>query len=116
MDQEKFLEQEDKNPELEEQLMEEVDGETDDERIKADLLEFAQLFPEAAAHPEDIPDVVWAAVRQGHTLTGAWAAWMIDQLKRRKAPQHTPFPSTGSMRSAGSARPKRDAFLEGLDG
>ncbi len=116
MKEEKFLEQEDKDMELEDQLMEEADSEAADERMQADLQEFAQLFPEAAAHPEDIPEVVWAAVRQGHTLTGAWAAWMIAQLKRRKAPAHTPFPSTGSMRSAGSAHPKRDAFLEGLDG
>lgn len=113
MKKDEILEQEHEDMELEDQLLDELDREDPDDRIRADLKEFAQLFPQAAESPEDIPDVVWDAVRAGHTLTGAWAAWAIAQLTAKRPQAHQPFPSTGSMRSAGSAHPKRDAFLEG---
>ena len=93
----------------EEETQEERD--TAAEAVMADLREFATLFPEAAAHPEAIPQEVWAAVREGHSLTGAWSRWALDQKPQKE--KRLPFPSTGSMRSQGFGPKKRDPFLEG---
>lgn len=95
-------------------------------RMAADLREFQDTFPEAAQNPQSIPPEVWAEVRNGRSLVGAYARYHEAQVKaaaqeevQRAAAQRQNAEnagrSMGSMRSAGSGTGPRDPFLEGWD-
>lgn len=80
-----------------------------DLRMKADLRNFMQSFPEAANDPWSIPKEVWNMARSAGSLTSAYRAW--SQALRRNADNAAR--SAGSMRSAGSGSGPVDPFLEG---
>lgn len=96
------------------------------ERRRSDIAEFQRNFPDAAKEPDKIPPEVWAAVRQGESLSMAYAKYAIQQAKTAlNAAEHKAASnqqnqknagrSTGSMRTAGSEHKSRDPFLEGWD-
>lgn len=95
-----------------------------DVRMQADLREFREVFPEAAADPASIPQGVWTEVRNGRSLVGAYAKYHEAQAKadaetaaQRAAAQRqnaeNAARSAGSMRSAGADAESKDPFLEG---
>lgn len=95
-----------------------------DARMQADLREFREIFPAAAADPASIPQEVWAEVRSGRSLVGAYAGYHEAQARaaaeaeeQRAAAQRqnaeNAARSTGSMRSAGAETASKDPFLEG---
>lgn len=95
-----------------------------DARMQADLREFREVFPEAAADPASIPKEVWAEVRGGRSLVGAYAKYHEAQVRadveaeeQRAAAQRqnaeNAARSAGSMRSAGADAASKDPFLEG---
>lgn len=94
-----------------------------DARMQADLLEFREVFPGAAADPASIPKEVWEAVRNGRTLVAAYAkyqeAQMAAESARRAAVEEknrqNAALAVGSMRSAGENAGGKDPFLEGWD-
>ena len=82
------------------------------------------MFPEAAADPASIPKEVWAEVRGGRSLVGAYAKYHEAQVRadveaeeQRAAAQRqnaeNAARSAGSMRSAGADAASKDPFLEG---
>ena len=77
------------------------------ERTDDELREFAAAFPDqfAAARedPGSLPGEVWDRVRDGMTLTAAYARYALDSRDR----------SAGSMASAGRDGGGSDGFLEG---
>lgn len=99
-------------------------------KIRSDLQEFAAAFPEvykqAENDPQTIPQGVWAEVRNGLSLTAAYAKYAVEaaraeasaakeaaktaDLNRKNSER-----STGSMQSAGNENRQKDAFLEGWD-
>lgn len=95
-----------------------------DARMQADLREFREVFPDAAADPASIPKEVWAEVRGGRSLVGAYARYHeakvradADAAAQKAAAQRqnaeNAARSAGSMRSAGAEAASRDPFLEG---
>ncbi len=94
----------------------------EEDRRRADLQEFAETFPEAAQDPRSIPQEVWNEVRQGRSLVGAYARYLLsrresEDRQRRDTDRwnaDTAARSTGSMRSAESGLGGRDAFLQGF--
>lgn len=94
-----------------------------DARMQADLREFREVFPGAAADPASIPKEVWEAVRNGRTLVAAYAkyqeAQMAAESARRAAVEEknrqNAALTVGSMRSAGENAGGKDPFLEGWD-
>lgn len=94
-----------------------------DERMRRDLQEFRDVFPEAAKDPASIPKEVWEAVRNGRTLVAAYAkyqeAQMAAESARRAAVEEknrqNAALAVGSMRSAGENAGGKDPFLEGWD-
>lgn len=94
-----------------------------DARMQADLREFREVFPEAARDPASIPPEVWAAVRDGRTLVGAYAAYSQragqeaaareEALRVQQARNEAA--STGSMRSQDGGKGPKDPFAEGFD-
>lgn len=84
-------------------------------RVQADLRTFAAAFPEAARDPASIPGAVWGMVRQGRTLTDAYAAFRAVRERAGRQNARSAFRSAGSMRSAGSGAGPRDPFLEGWE-
>ena len=96
------------------------------EKRRADIAEFQRNFPEAAKEPDKIPPEVWAAVRQGQSLSMAYAKYSIRQARQARATaehkvasaeqnQKNAIRSSGSMRTAGNEHKSRDPFLEGWD-
>lgn len=94
----------------------------DQARLQADMQEFAELFPELAKDPRGIPQEVWAQVRQGRSLLGAYIRCLLarqggGEARRQEMDRWnagTAARSTGSMRSAESGLSGRDAFLQGF--
>ena len=97
-----------------------------EKRRKSDIAEFQRNFPDAAKEPDKIPPEVWAAVRNGESLSLAYAKYSIKQAQEaRKAAEHKAASSeqnqrnasrsSGSMKSAGNEHTSRDPFLEGWD-
>lgn len=97
-----------------------------EEKRRADIAEFQRNFPEAAKEPDKIPPEVWAAVRQGQSLSMAYAKYSIKQAQEaRDAAEHkaasteqnrkNTMRSSGSMKTAGNEHKSRDPFLEGWD-
>lgn len=92
------------------------------DRRRADLLEFAELFPEMAQDPQSIPQEVWDEVRRGRSLVGAYVRYLLgrreggDRYRRETDRRNadTAARSTGSMRSAESGLGGRDPFLQGF--
>lgn len=93
-------------------------------RRQADIREFLETFPEAAQDPQSIPQEVWAAVRSGRSLVGAYAAYAQNQA-REAAEQAAAAAvqqqnlqnaerSAGSMRTSG-ANSRKDPFMEGFE-
>ena len=74
---------------------------------QADVREFWETFPEAARNPQSIPPEVWAEVRRGRTLMGAYARYSRQQAAGAAC-------STGSMRTTESGLGGRDPFLSGF--
>ena len=102
------------------------DGE---DRVKNDLAQFAQAFPEvyeqAKSDKKAIPDSVWKDVNAGMPLTAAYARYAVAKANEeaRAASQSAEaeaqnrknaLRSTGSMRSAGSDTRSSDPFLDGF--
>ena len=85
------------------------------EKYLRDLRTFAAAFPEAARDPASIPGAVWGMVRQGRTLTDAYAAFRAVRERAGRQNARSAFRSAGSMRSAGSGAGPRDPFLEGWE-
>lgn len=90
-------------------------GDGAEARVQADLRTFAAAFPEAARDPASIPGAVWGMVRQGRTLTDAYAAFRAVRERAGRQNARSAFRSAGSMRSAGSGAGPRDPFLEGWE-
>lgn len=95
-------------------------------RVAADLQEFREVFPEAAQDPQSIPPEVWAEVRAGRTLVGAYARYSAGQARQAEAQaqaeaqilkqnENNASRTVGSMRSAGANNAAKDPFLEGWD-
>ena len=95
-----------------------------EEARTADLQRFAQLFPDAAAKPDTIPQPVWDQVNQGDTLAFAYQGYALNQANARiaeleqqlasfKQNETNQNRSTGSMGSAGNDLESKDAFLAG---
>ena len=82
-------------------------------RREEDLDAFARLFPEAARDPDSIPQAVWDAVRQGASLSLAYALHQLSQSRQGWQSQQNAARSTGSMSSSGADRRNTDPFLEG---
>ena len=55
----------------------------DAEKIRADIAHFEELFPEVK--PEEIPNEVWQAVEAGESLTGAYAVFFVETLRKKEA-------------------------------
>lgn len=104
--------------------------EGEEARVQRDVAEFAKAFPEvyeaSRKDPGAIPDSVWEAVRDGLSLTAAYAKYAVDQagLAAREAQAQARAAeqghknarrSTGSMTSAGSGVKNTDAFAAGFD-
>ena len=102
------------------------DGE---DRVKNDLAQFAQAFPEvyeqAKSDKKAIPDSVWKDVNAGMPLTAAYARYAVAKANEeaKAASQRAEaaaqnrknaLRSTGSMRSAGSDTRSSDPFLDGF--
>lgn len=99
------------------------------EKVKADLDEFKNAFPEifeqARTNPDAIPKSVWDEVKSGKlSLTAAYSRYAVakaqesvkaanDKAEAIGQNQKNAERSSGSMKSAGSARAK-DAFLDGF--
>lgn len=94
----------------------------EEDRRRADMQEFAEMFPEVAQDPQSIPQEVWDEVRRGRSLVGAYARYLLTRREsedrhRRETDRwnaDTAARSTGSMRSAESGLSGRDAFLQGF--
>ena len=97
-----------------------------DQRRAAEIAEFQKTFPEAAKDPKSIPPEVWAEVKQGVSLVGAYAKYAIKNANAAKesaqreaasAKQNNKNAerSTGSMKSAGEESKSKDPFLKGWD-
>lgn len=101
-----------------------------EERIQAEVAEFRQAFPEiaerAAKDGSVIPKEVWDSVREGKSLTAAYARYAVAAAqggtkaaeKKAEAAESgakNAARSTGSMQSAGADAHQKDAFLEGWD-
>ena len=97
-----------------------------DQRRAAEIAEFQKTFPEAAKDPKSIPPEVWAEVKQGVSLVGAYAKYAIKNANAAKesaqreaasAKQNNKNAerSTGSMKSAGEESKSKDPFLAGWD-
>lgn len=95
-----------------------------DEVRKADYRAFALEHPDLDAN--QIPKDVWDAVNDGKLLTDAYNAYENRQLKAAvkdlndkiaaiEINQKNKEKSTGSRKSAGNTKQKRDAFDEGWD-
>lgn len=95
-------------------------------RVDNDLSEFKTAFPEtydmAVKDPKVIPESVWADVRNGMSLTAAYARYAVTQAeqnakasaeKAQSAEQNAKNAarSTGSMKSAGNDNVQKDDFL-----
>ena len=106
----------------------ELDPAGDDEiaRREADLDSFAHHFPDAASDPDSIPEEVWQAVREGSSLSLAYALHALNEARDRAGEaisqsralvrdRRNAARSTGSMRSSGADRLGKDPFLEGWD-
>ena len=80
------------------------------ERVKADLDEFARIFPDAyhraSSDISSMPEKVWEGVRGGLSLAASYAKYGMDSGRNASR-------STGSMRSAGQEFKSSDPFLEG---
>lgn len=102
------------------------DGE---DRVKNDLAQFAQAFPEvyeqAKSDPKALPDSVWKDVNGGMTLAAAYARYAVAKAneeakaasQRAEAAaqnRRNALRSTGSMRSAGNDTRSSDPFLDGF--
>lgn len=102
------------------------DGE---DRVKNDLAQFAQAFPEvyeqAKSDPKALPDSVWKDVNAGMPLTAAYARYAVAKAneeakaasQRAEAAaqnRRNALRSTGSMRSAGNDTRSSDPFLDGF--
>lgn len=96
------------------------------EKRRADIADFQKNFPDAAKEPEKIPPEVWAAVRDGASLSIAYAKYAIKQAQTaQEAAEHKVASteqnqknsdrSSGSMKTAGNEHKSRDPFLEGWD-
>lgn len=89
-----------------------------DERRRADCEEFLQVFPGAAQDPQSIPPEVWADVRKGFSLVGAYSKYAAEraqvQAQALQQNQANAQRSAGSMRSAGGNVGPKDPFLEGF--
>ena len=94
------------------------------EKRRADIAEFQKTFPDAAKEPGSIPPSVWADVKNGLSLTAAYAKYAVNQARaqaksaeRKSAAteqnQKNAARSAGSMRSAGNDVKTNDPFLEG---
>lgn len=101
-------------------------GDDETARREADLDRFARHFPDAANDPDSIPEDVWQAVREGSSLSLAYALHALDEARSRAGEaisqsralvqnQENAARSTGSMRSSGADRLGKDPFLEGWD-
>lgn len=94
-----------------------------DDRMRADLKEFRDVFPEAAKDPASIPQEVWADVRNGRTLVAAYAAYSqrtrqehaAREEARRAQQARNEAASTGSMRSQDGGKGPKDPFLDGFE-
>ena len=95
-------------------------------KVDTDLAEFRTAFPEtydmAVKDPKVIPESVWAEVRNGMSLTAAYARYAVTQAeqnakasaeKAQSAEQNAKNAarSTGSMKSAGNDNVQKDDFL-----
>lgn len=88
-----------------------------DVRRQADIRAFTARFPDAARDPWSIPGAVWAEVREGRSLTEAYAGYSAAQARRAAAlrqNQENAARAVGSMRSAGADDGARDPFLQGF--
>ena len=101
-----------------------------EDRVRADLADFAKAFPEdyakAKSDPKTIPSHVWDEVNSGRsTLTAAYAKHLVAQAqaaaaaeaeKAKTAAQNAKndLRSTGSMKSAGNSKHVKDPFEEGF--
>lgn len=98
-------------------------------RVKADLAEFAQAFPQiyeqAKSDPKAIPQGVWDDVKKGMSLTAAYSRFAVAKANELvKAAQEAGAAaetnlrnaerSTGSLKSAGKDVKSNDPFLEGF--
>jgi hypothetical protein len=76
-----------------------------EEQQKADMQRFLQKFPDVK--PEEIPQEVWAAVRNGEMITHAYAEYRLKQLEAElsalKQNQKNQQTSTGSMQTKGKS-------------
>lgn len=99
---------------------------TAEARMAADLREFQEIFPEAARDPGSIPREVWAEVRNGRSLVGAYARYYRGTARRAaeqaanqeaawRQNRENAVRSVGSMRSAGEDSGARDPFLQGWE-
>lgn len=103
--------------------------EANDARIRADLAEFEKAFPsvykQAKTDPKTIPESVWKDVRDGLSLTAAYARYAVeaanaaakaekDRAEVAAQGRKNAARSTGSMRSAGNDSKNTDPFLDGF--
>ena len=99
------------------------------EKVRADLADFAKAFPDvydkAKSDPKVIPQSVWDEVNSGaQTLTAAYSRYAVAEAQRavQEADRRAAASAqnvknagraTGSMSSAGNDMKISDAFLEG---
>lgn len=107
--------------------LEQSNRNAEEQRRANDIADFSRHFKDAAASPETIPPEVWEGVRQGdslslayamHSLTGAneRISQLEQQLHAVQQNQKNEERSTGSMNSAGAAeRRSNDPFLADWD-
>lgn len=114
----------------EEQKQKESEENSVKEKVKADLDEFKNAFPEifeqARTNPDAIPKSVWDEVKSGKlSLTAAYSRYAVakaqesvkaanDKAEAASQNQKNAERSSGSMKSAGSDTRAKDAFLDGF--
>lgn len=79
----------------------------------ADIAEFMKAYPELASDPKNVPEEVWAAVRNGESLVSAYRAYEVKTLRaelekqkaaaaEEKRKQENKSRSTGSQKTKGT--------------
>lgn len=99
-------------------------------RIRAELEEFARVFPEvynkAASDPKSLPQSVYDDWKSGISLCAAYAKYTVaaaaaqakqaaERVETNEKNTRNAERATGSMKSAGSDTHSQDPFLEGFD-